>query len=752
MPTFPAEFSVEDLDGTTGFRLNGVALGDSVGVDVAGIGDINGDGLADVIVSARSADSGSILGGGTAYVVFGGTAGSGADFELSELDGSNGFRIEGDIPYGNVGLDVSAAGDVNGDGVDDFMLSSTGGDGTPRYPGDTYVIYGSTAGFDAGIGTADLDGSNGFTITGTGDFNRAGRSISSAGDINGDGFDDILIGVQTTWKAASPYPAFLVYGGGNTDISLDQLDGSNGFAITGAGNSGWVISGIGDFNKDGFDDFALSTPAYGPNQSGAITVVYGQAGTYGAVFDVASIDGDNGFRFIGANTDDNLGSALADAGDVNGDGYADFIVSATYADPHGHPRAGESYVVFGTANGPASLRADQLDGSNGFVIRGDGYGDHSGSTVASAGDLNGDGFDDLIVSIDWNVDQPGTSYVVFGKGLWYTPGIDVLDLDGTNGFRIDGAPYDMFEAVDSIGDFNGDGLDDLIIGAPGALAEGVENKGAAYILYGRLPTESVVRLDGDADQTIHGGSGNDRLVSWLGDDHLIGYGGNDQLLSFKGADILEGGDGDDTYFVMNDRDDTIIDTGGNDTIQADIHWDLRDFPEIENLRLFGEGNWHMTGNARDNVLTGSYYDNRMLGLDGNDTLDGWFGNDTLIGGLGRDVMTGGPGDDRFDFLASEDSAVGATARDVITDFTPGEDRLHLGLIDADGDRSGNQAFAFIGTGSFTGDAGQLRYVQSTLAGIGPVTVVSGDIDGDGIADFEIELRGTPTLTASDFIL
>jgi len=756
MPTFPAVFSVEGLDGRNGFRLDGVAFGDQVGVDVAGIGDINGDGLADVIVSARNADSGDVLGGGTAYVVFGSTTGFEASFDLANLDGSNGFRIEGDIPYSNLGLDVSDAGDVNGDGIDDLMLSGTSGDGTLRYPGATYVIYGQTDGFGASIGTDDLDGSNGFSITGTGDFNGAGRSVSSAGDINGDGYDDLLIGVQSTWDAAAPYPAFVVFGGAegtDADIALDQLDGSNGFAIAGEGNLGWALSGIGDINRDGYDDFAVASPQLSPDfssQAGSAYVVLGKADGFGAVFDVRTVDGGNGFRVDGADYQDGLGSAISDAGDVNGDGYADFIVSATRADPHGHREAGETYVVFGRAgNFRPSYDADQLNGRNGFVIRGDASADYSGSTVSAAGDLNGDGFDDLVFSVAWNVDQPGTSYVVYGKSTWYTPGIDVTALDGSNGFRIDGAPADMAEAVDGIGDFNGDGFDDLIVGAPGALKEGVERKGAAYIIYGQKPTEGVTRIDGNADQTVHGGSGNDILISWRGNDHLIGYEGNDELKSLRGRDILEGGDGNDTYYVLNDRDDTIIDTGGVDTIRAETHWDLRQFAEIENLQLYGEGNWRLTGNALDNVLTGSFADNLMLGLEGDDTLLGGFGNDTLDGGLGRDMLEGGEGSDRFDFRDLGEVGSGAS-RDVVRDFAGGADLLHLGGIDADSARSGNQAFAF--TDSFSGVAGELIAHQDVADDLSPITLIEGDVNGDGVADFQIELRGHIALTSADFIL
>jgi Ca2+-binding RTX toxin-like protein len=746
---FPAQVSVEDLDGSSGFRLDGVAFGDQAGADVAGIGDVNGDGLADVLVSARDADSGDVLGGGTAYVVFGSTAGFDANFDLANLDGSNGFRIDGDIPYSTIGLDVSSAGDVNGDGVDDLMLSGSGGDGDVRYPGVTYVIYGSTDSFAASIGTSSLDGSNGFAIVGADDFADGGHELSSIGDLNGDGYDDLLIAGGSDDAAA-----FVIYGSAEApaaELSLADIDGSNGFAITGpsAGTRlGWDVAGIGDFNRDGYDDFVVGAPSYSPDfrsQAGSAFVVFGAADGFGDAFELSTLDGDNGFRIDGAAVQDLLGTTVSAAGDVNGDGYADFIVSATGADPHSHARAGEAYVVFGRAgNFYQGFDVDDLNGSNGFAIRGDLYGQGLGTEVSAAGDLNGDGFDDVVVSLNWNVDAPGTSYVIFGKPKYYTPGIDVTALDGSNGFRIDGAPGDMMSDADGIGDFNGDGFDDLILGGWGALHEGVQDKGAAYILFGQKPTEAVTRIDGNANQTVHGGFGNDRLASWIGNDHLLGYEGNDTLASFKGRDILEGGEGNDTYFVVNDRDDTIIDSGGIDMIYAEIHWDLRGFAEIENLKLGGEGNWHMTGNGKDNVLSGSFGNNEMLGLEGDDTLSGWFGDDILVGGLGRDTLEGGVGADRFDFL--DVSEVGSTAaRDVILDFTVGEDLIHLGLIDADATHSGNQAFVF--ADAFSGAAGEL--IAREDAGN---TIVEADLDGDGVADFQLELRGQLMLTPGDFIL
>ena len=260
----------------------------------------------------------------------------------------------------------------------------------------------------------------------------------------------------------------------------------------------------------------------------------------------------------------------------------------------------------------------------------------------------------------------------------------------------------------------------------------------------------MTRIDGAGDQTMRGGLGNDILISYGGNDHLIGDAGNDSLRSFGGSDILEGGAGNDVYFVFADHTDTIIDSAGIDTIRTTTDWDLRDYAGIENLELSAAGDWTVIGNALDNRITGSFGDNLLRGLDGDDRLEGASGDDILVGGGGRDILEGGQGADRFDF-ADGDAGFGA-GRDVILDFDPDADLINLGAMDANTGRGGNQAFSFVGEAAFTGAAGELRAELFTYTNLEVVTIIQGDLNGDGEGDFQIELRGDHTLTAGDFIL
>jgi hypothetical protein len=182
------------------------------------------------------------------------------------------------------------------------------------------------------------------------------------------------------------------------------------------------------------------------------------------------LDGLNGFQISGELADDNSGRSVSGAGDLNGDGFDDVIVGAERVDPNGE-YSGASYVVFGKASGfSAHMQLSMLDGTNGFQISGEAADDFSGRSVSAAGDVNGDGFDDLIVGAhgaDPNCSTSGAAYVVFGKAGGFSATLDLSSLDGTNGFQISGESYyDRSSAsISDAGVFNGDGFDDLIIGA-----------------------------------------------------------------------------------------------------------------------------------------------------------------------------------------------------------------------------------------------------------------------------------------------
>ncbi|MGA9574192.1 MAG: integrin alpha, partial [Lysobacterales bacterium] len=349
-----------------------------------------------------------------------------ADFapqlELSDLNGSNGIVINGVSTYDESGTSVSAAGDINGDGIDDLIIGAPYATSGADYAGTSYVVFGSAGGLTSPLNLSGLNGSNGFVINGSSVYDNSGASVSAAGDINGDGIDDLVIGAP----GASPAEAYsgisyVVFGSDQawaSSLDLSSLDGSNGFAINGVNvddESGTSVSAAGDINGDGFDDLIIGAPYAG---AGAGYVVFGSDQPWASSLNLSSLDGSNGFVINGVNVGDSLGGSVSAAGDINGDGIDDVIIGAIFAGAIGN-YTGASYVVFGSDQAWASsLNLSGLNGSNGFVISGISTGDYSGTSVSAAGDINVDGVDDLIIGAshaDPNGDDSGASYVVFGS-------------------------------------------------------------------------------------------------------------------------------------------------------------------------------------------------------------------------------------------------------------------------------------------------------------------------------------------------
>lgn len=576
MPQFPANINLASLNGRNGFRINGETTADLSGVSVSSAGDVNGDGFDDLIIGASRADpNGSAS--GASYVVFGKAGGFAANLNLSALNGRNGFQINGEFRYDYSGISVSSAGDVNGDGFDDVIVGARGADPNGSLSGASYVVFGKAGGFSANFNLSSLNGSNGFQINGANRYDGSGISVSSAGDVNGDGFDDLIVGANNADpNGANSGASYVVFGkaaGFAANLNLSSLNGGNGFRLSGESqydNSGISVSSAGDVNGDGFDDLIIGADRNDPHgsESGSSYVVFGKARGFNANLNLSSLNGSNGFRMNGEASYDNSGNSVSAAGDVNGDGFDDVIIGAVFADPNG-VESGASYVVFGKAGGfAASLNLSSLNGTNGFQMSGVSRSDHSGISVSSAGDVNGDSFDDVIVGADRadpNGADSGASYVIFGKAGGFSANINLSSLNGNNGFRISGvsAGDNSGGSVSSAGDVNSDGFDDLIIGAVGANPNGA-GSGASYVVFGHRPLTAVTILGTGLSQTINGGRGGDSISGLDGNDRLIGWEADDNLAGGAGNDIVQGGIGADTL-----RGDS-----GNDIILGGAHNDI----------------------------------------------------------------------------------------------------------------------------------------------------------------------------------
>jgi hypothetical protein len=265
--SFDSSFDISKLDADTGFAIYGIATNNFSGSVVSAAGDMNVDGVDDVLIGSRFIDNDR----GAAYVVFGSTKPVTEPILLSSLDGKNGFSMRGigAIASGRFGMSVSNVGDVNADGAADILIGAPkDGSSGFGFKGAAYLVFGSSDSFASELTMNSLNGKNGVTIPG--EFatdHRAGTSVSGAGDINGDGISDFIIGAPRNSSSTSGDrgTAYVVFGnsdGFSASINLSGLTGTNGFQIKGPVSGvvgdlfGASVSAAGDFNGDGLDDVA----------------------------------------------------------------------------------------------------------------------------------------------------------------------------------------------------------------------------------------------------------------------------------------------------------------------------------------------------------------------------------------------------------------------------------------------------------------------------------------------------------------
>ncbi|MCC5600935.1 beta strand repeat-containing protein [Nostoc favosum] len=565
--------NLSDLNGTNGFIINGIAVNDGSGTSLSNAGDINNDGIDDLIIGAPYASPNGISGAGQSYVLFGGrNLGSGGSLNLSDLNGTNGFFINGIAEFDDSGYSVSNAGDINNDGIDDLIIGAYNASPNGKdVAGQSYVVFGGrNLGSSGSLNLSDLNGTNGFFINGIAEFDYSGISVSNAGDINNDGIDDLIIGAYGADPNGKDVAgqSYVVFGGRNLgsggSLNLSDLNGTNGFIINGIDRgdySGTSVSNAGDINNDGIDDLIIGADNASPNGkdvAGQSYVVFGGTNLgSGGSLNLSDLNGTNGFIINGIAADDYSGWSVSNAGDINNDGLDDLIIGARNASPNGKYNAGQSYVVFGGTNlgSGGTLNLSDLNGTNGFIINGIAKFDQSGSSVSNGGDINNDGIDDLIIgafSASPNgIYGAGQSYVVFGGTNLGSGGIlNFSDLNGTNGFLINGIAADDYSgtSVSNAGDINNDGLDDLIIGARNASPNGISDAGQSYVVFGgkNIGSGSTINLTGTP--------GTDTLVGTASDNIIDGKAGNDRLTGNGGQDKF--------VFRSGDRNDIITDFSG----------------------------------------------------------------------------------------------------------------------------------------------------------------------------------------------
>ncbi|MFD1567449.1 integrin alpha, partial [Halolamina litorea] len=442
-------------------KLTGAGTNDDFGAALTH-GDVNGDGIEDVLVGAPRNNTPNGNGSGAVYVFYGPVVDREIDAESAN---ATLYGVEGGDGAGY----SLAAGDVDDDGTDDIVVGApfeeTGADDA----GAVYVVYGGS------LENRSLADAN-HTFYGESYGDHAGRSVATVNRTDG---DDVLVGASGNDIAAEDAGAVYVISGADPG-TLNLTNATPTLTGEGPGDrAGWSLDGIGDFDGDGSNDFVVGAP----NNSST-------AADAGAAYVItANVSGTESLsnatlKLAGENASDRAGWAAAEAGDVDDDGYVDVVIGAPFADATGND-SGIAYVVYGDddTTGTANLSAV------GTVIAGEEAGDYTGYSVSSAGsgDVTCDDYADVLVGApgaNTTAEDAGAVYLLAG-GEDREDERSLSDADGT--FVGEGEGDHAGYAVSDAMDATGDGDEDVLVGAPGNDTAAGNDSGAAYLLAGDCP-------------------------------------------------------------------------------------------------------------------------------------------------------------------------------------------------------------------------------------------------------------------------
>jgi hypothetical protein len=409
---------------------------------------------------------------------------------------------------------VAWAGDTDNDGYDDLVVGAPGNDRGGSSSGAAYIVRGGVAG--------DLDLSASIVLTGEDSSDSAGIAVAGLGDMNLDGKDDVIVGATGDDEGGSNAGKVYFVRGGGASLDLSSATGRL-IGENASDAAGCAVAGPGDVSGDGKPDLLVG--AYGRSSSaGAAYLISSQPTATDLSASTAILTGES--------SSDYAGYALDGAGDLNGDGVADFVVGA-YGDDDVASAAGAVYVFLGPVTGSASLSSADAK------VRGAGSSHNFGKTVGGGGDQNGDGYDDfLATSPEYGY---GTVYLMNGPITGTATVTTVVDATLTTA-----SSEDLGDALDIGGDIDGDGIGDVLVGAPSA-----SGGGRSYMLLG--PLSGAVTVSTAYDGYFSGTTSNDyfgRAVAFAGDhdgdgldDFAVGSAGEDDGGSAAGSAWLIAGGG-----------------------------------------------------------------------------------------------------------------------------------------------------------------------------------------------------------------
>jgi hypothetical protein len=676
---------------------------DLFGAVVAGAGDVNGDGYSDVLVAASQYEEGvgdnasDDRDEGAVYVYHGGSTG---------LNTTAVIVLEGNRDQVKFGASIGTAGDVNGDGYSEIVVSSPdfsiypGNGGTvPQYGGAVFIFSGSAAGITGTVLNASVTG---LTLYGNVPFQRFGTSVRCAGDVNGDGFADVIVGATTydNNRAATGTASGGVTG--NTFIFYGRSGILGGFVASvnpvlkniqstqPAAEFGIAVASAGDINGDGFSDVIVGASDYDNGASINSGCVYAfNGGASGLSYTPVVMKERN-------QVNSNLGISVASAGDINGDGLGDVIIGANLWDNGAAINCGAIFIYHGLNNGGInnfSTPASPLIGP---------AGSNFGIAVSNAGDVNGDGYADIVAGANL-AGVAGTAYIYHGSatGVSLTPSATVTGSNAGDNFGI---------SVSGAGDVDWDGYSDIIVGANLYESSAAEtNEGAAFVYYGSatgINTTEPHRLEMNQANSNFG-----IAVAHAGDVNQDGW--SDVIV---GADLYDNGQADEgAAFVFHGGS-----YGINTTMATRVESNQAGAQLGNAIAYAGDVN----GDSYSDVIAGSYlYDNTQTDAGAAFVYHGGiFG----LNNAPAVVLQGLNANDHFGVAVSSAGDINGDGYD---DVLAGANLYDNGQADEGG------VFAFHGGSTgVTGVPDVILESNQANANFGIAVAGAGDLNGDGFAD------------------